>query len=304
MEYFIKIKTRNNKKKLNKKHVFSVIITFIFMFLIILIIILSNKKEVDNKKIDEINDNAFHNDIVVNLGENEEIVKPKHDFSMLNEQELERIDSIYNKNDPKRIFLTFDDGPTEQVTPYILDLLKNENIKATFFVLGNRVDANPELVKREFEEGHFVANHGYTHKYSSIYASAENIVNEYNQTNQSIRNALQNQEYNSLVFRFPGGSVGGPYDSIKKATKQLLRQQGIASLDWNALTGDSEGIKTKEKLLERFYNTVNNKSSVVLLMHDAADKILTYEVLPSIISFCRENGYEFKNLYDVILREN
>ena len=83
-----------------------------------------------------------------------------------------------------------------------------------------------------------------------------------------------------------------------------MREKGIASVDWNALIGDSEGLNTKEKLISRFYETVQNQNSVVLLMHDAADKILTYEVLPEIISYFRENGYEFRSLYDVVLREN
>lgn len=188
------------------------------------------------------------------------------------------------------------------VTPYILDLLKQEDIKATFFILGYRAEISPELVKREYEEGHFVANHGYSHKYSQIYAKVENVIEEYERTNQIIRNALGNQNYNSLVFRFPGGSIGGQYNNLKSEAKQALRDRGIASLDWNALTKDAEGANTKEKLLQNFYETTQNKSSIVLLMHDAADKILTYEVLPEIISWAKENGYEFKNLYDVLER--
>lgn len=188
------------------------------------------------------------------------------------------------------------------VTPYILDLLKQENIKATFFVLGYRAESNPELIRREYEEGHFIANHGYSHKYSQIYAKVENVIEEYERTNQIIRNALGNQNYNSLVFRFPGGSIGGKYNNLKSEAKQALRDRGIASLDWNALTKDAEGANTKEKLLQNFYETTQNKSSIVLLMHDAADKILTYEVLPEIISWAKENEYEFKNLYDVLER--
>ena len=232
----------------------------------------------------------------------QDVVIPNN-FSALTADELQRFDKIYSHSDPKRIFLTFDDGPTTQVTPYILDLLKSENIKATFFVLGNRVDANPALVKREFEEGHYIANHGYTHSYKSIYQSSNSVIDEYNKTNQAIRNAIGKQDYNSLVFRFPGGSVGGTYDSIKKATKQLLRERGIASVDWNALSGDAEGIKTTDGLYNRFVQTASSYTSVVVLMHDAADKILTYETLPRIIEYCRNNGYEFKTMYDLLLRD-
>ena len=79
-----------------------------------------------------------------------------------------------------------------------------------------------------------------------------------------------------------------------------LRQNGIVSLDWNSLSKDAEGAHTKETLLQSVIETVGEKSSVVLLMHDAADKILTYETLPSIIQYLRDNGYSFKNLYDIL----
>ncbi len=301
MDYLIKIE--NRKRKLNKKRITILIVVILIIFFLILYFVIRNnfKKEIATEKN---NETQISNILEENIIEEQNEVIKKYNFEMLNVEEFERFDNIYKTSDPKRIFLTFDDGPTMQVTPYILDLLKNEDIKATFFVLGNRVDANPELVKREYEEGHFIANHGYSHKYSAIYASTDAVIDEYSKTNQSIRDAIGNQEYNSLAFRFPGGSVGGYYDSLKKATKQILREKGIVSIDWNALIGDSEGLKTKEKLLSRFYETMKNQSSVVLLMHDAADKILTYETLPEIISYCRENGYEFKSLYDVILRES
>lgn len=315
----MKYEVRTKKRKLNRRKIFLVFLTFIALIIFIVMMIKKQDKMSENLAIT--NDMAQENAIIVDQSgqegqegqeEQNEIIEQKseenkvnsYDFSGLNTEELERFDKIYSRSDPKRVFLTFDDGPTSQVTPYILDLLRDEGIKATFFVLGSRVDANPDLVKREYEEGHFIANHGYSHSYSKIYQSSDAVLNEYNTTVNSIRNAIGNPNYNSLVFRFPGGSVGGPYDSMKKATKQVLREQGIASVDWNALSGDAEGIKTKEGLYNRFLQTASSYSSVVLLMHDAADKILTYEVLPQIISYCRNNGYEFKTMYDLILREN
>ena len=223
-------------------------------------------------------------------------------FAPLNEEELITFDNIYKHQDNKRVFLTFDDGPSTSVTPYILDLLKQENIKATFFVLGTKVESNPDILRREYDEGHFIANHGYSHKYKDIYSSAQAVLDEYNKTNQAIKNVLGNQNYNSLVFRFPGGSSGGKYSELKKEAKELLRQNGIASLDWNALTNDSAGANTKEKIMDNFYSTVKDKTSVVILMHDASDKILTYECLPEIIKYFKDNGYKFENLYDVIGR--
>ena len=240
------------------------------------------------------------NEVNAEISAREENEKAR--FLPLNEQELEKFSNIYKHQDNKRVFLTFDDGPSTSVTPYILDLLAQQNIKATFFVLGSKVEANPDLVKREYDEGHYIANHGYSHKYSEMYSSTQNVLDEYNKTNDLIKNAIGNENYNSLVFRFPGGSSGGPYNDLKQEAKEVLKQNGIASVDWNALTNDAAGANTKEKIMENFYNTVQNKTSIVILMHDAPDKILTYECLPEIIQYFKDNGYEFKTMYDVIGR--
>ena len=215
-------------------------------------------------------------------------------------EKMQGTKSIYAAQEEKRVFLTFDDGPSKSITPQILDLLGQENIKATFFVLGKNVHRYPEITKRAYEEGHFIANHGYTHSYSTIYASIDAILDEYNRTEDEIRNALENAEYSSHLFRYPGGSTGGKYKQIKKEAKSVLEENEIFYLDWNALTKDAEGAKTSEAQLENLEGTVGEKSSVVLLMHDAADKQVTYETLPAIIAFFRERGYQFKNIYDVM----
>ena len=285
-------------RKLNKLKVALVILVVVLIILIIFTSIrLVQMYNVSKTKYAY---DLWINEVNAQILAREEAEKAR--FASLNEEELERFNSIYKHQDNKRVFLTFDDGPSTSVTPYILDLLKQENIKATFFVLGTKVEANPNLVKREFEEGHYIANHGYSHRYDDIYASTQNVLDEYNKTNELIKKAIGNNNYNSLVFRFPGGSSGGKYHDVKQQAKELLKQNGIASLDWNALTNDAAGANTKEKIMENFYNTIQNKTSIVILMHDAQDKILTYECLPEIISYLRNNGYEFKNLYDVIGR--
>lgn len=211
----------------------------------------------------------------------------------------EQISHIYH-SDTKRVFLTFDDGPSKTVTPLILDLLKQENIKATFFLLGSRVELNPDIVKREYDEGHYIANHGYSHNYTNIYQTPQSVVDEFNATEAAIKNALGNQEYNSYLFRFPGGMPGGKHAQLKAEAAQILEQNGVAHLDWNALTSDAAGAKTCEEMLQNAISTIGEKNSVVILMHDAGDKILTYEMLPNLISYLREKGYEFKNMYDLI----
>ena len=182
-----------------------------------------------------------------------------------------------------------------------MDTLKNENVKATFFVLGSRVEAMPEVTKRIYAEGHYIANHGYSHLYSSIYASPHTVLEEFNQCNEAVKTAIGVPEYHSHLFRFPGGLPGGKYAQIKREAKELLEQNDIVNVDWNALTGDAETTEpTPEFEMERIAQTVANKNSVVILMHDAQAKKVTAQTLPQIISYLRENGYEFKNFYDII----
>lgn len=210
-----------------------------------------------------------------------------------------KVDNIY-KSEEKVAYLTFDDGPSKTVTLPILDILKQENIKATFFILGSRVEFYPEIVKRAYDEGHYIANHGYSHKYEYIYSSPYTVLEEFNKTEQLIKNALGDQEYSSHLFRFPGGSKGGKYDNIKKEAINILRDNNILYLDWNALTGDSEGRKTKEEMMQYLIDTIGQKKSVVILMHDAGDKKNTYEMLPEIIAYLRNQGYSFKNFYNIL----
>ncbi len=103
----------------------------------------------------------------------------------LTQEGKDNISKIYS-SETKRAFLTFDDGPSS-VTPTILDTLKQENIKASFFVLGSRVEALPETVKRIYEEGHYIANHGYSHSYSAIYSSPQAVLDEFNQCNEAVK---------------------------------------------------------------------------------------------------------------------
>lgn len=237
------------------------------------------------------------------LAKQEELRKQQEEreakFPKLTEVGRANMENIYH-SETKRAFLTFDDGPSN-VTPQILDVLKNEDIKATFFMLGSNVVNFPETTKRVWNEGHFIANHGYTHVYSSIYSSTQAVLDEYNMCNDAIRNALGEPEYNSHLFRFPGGLEGGKYADLKQEANQLLSDNDILSIDWNALTGDAETQHpVAEKLMERLKETTEGKNSVVILMHDAQAKKVTADMLPDIIGYLREQGYEFKTFYDII----
>ncbi len=212
---------------------------------------------------------------------------------------VERVSHIYN-SDYKRVFLTFDDGPSKSVTIPILDILKQNNVKATFFVLGSNAERYPEIVKRAYQEGHYIANHSFTHVYSNIYSSPQAVLDEYNRTETAIKNAIGDQTYNSRVFRFPGGTSGGKYADIKAEAVNLLNQNSVAHLDWNALTADAAGLDNVNDMMSYVENTMGNKNSVVILMHDIGTKKSTYELLPQLIQALKEKGYVFENIYDIL----
>ena len=217
----------------------------------------------------------------------------------LTEQGKENLKNIYHTED-KVAYLTFDDGPSNN-THEILDILKQYNIKATFFVLGSQVEIFQETTNRIYNEGHYIANHGYSHKYSSIYQSPEQVLNEYNQCNEVVAKTINVPEYNSHLFRFPGGSVGGKYADLKKQAITLLDQNNILHIDWNSLTGDSEKANpTEEYLMDNLQKTTEGKNNLVVLMHDAQAKHITVETLPKVIEYLQQQGYTFKNFYEII----
>lgn len=168
-------------------------------------------------------------------------------------------------------------------------------------MLGNQVQYFPETTNRIYKEGHYIANHGYSHQYSNIYQSPEQVLNEFYQCNKIVADTINVPEYNSHLFRFPGGSVGGKYSEIKAQAISLLEQNDILHVDWNSLTGDSEKVNpTEEYLMDNLKKTTNEKNSVVILMHDAQAKTITVETLPKVIEYLQQQGYEFENFYNII----
>ena len=292
--------------KLNKK---KVIIVSIIAILVVTFCVIGGIKVAKQHKISTIS-NSVHNEIekknnniLDNKNNIKDNIKSKH-IAKVNLNPVytdigkDLMNNIYHSQE-KTVYLTFDDGPSKSVTPLILDLLKQENIKATFFVLGTRAKSNPEVLKREYLEGHYIANHGYSHIYGDIYSSPQAVLDEYNKTRDIVKEIL-GTDYDGHLFRFPGGSTGGKYKDIKAEAKTLLSDNNVAYIDWNSLSSDAAGAKTKEAIIQNTIDTVGNKNSVVILMHDAGDKILTYEALPEIIKYLKEQGYSFKNFYSVI----
>lgn len=297
-EYDIKEFRPKNSRKIIIFDILILIISLsLFMYYGVINVKYTNANTVSNINNEEKNQNTQD---VLNTDTQEEV---NINYPLTSEQ-IEKINKIYNGEEGKKVaYLTFDDGPSNSVTPFILDYLKQEKIHATFFLLGNRVERYPEIVKRQLQEGHLIANHGYSHKYSSIYSSIDSVWQEYEQTEKAIQNALENPNYHTNLFRFPGGSIGGYYHDLKQQAVEMLESKGVAHINWNALTNDSVGTPTKEEMLNKLKETVNGKNTVVILMHDAGDKILTYEILPEIVQYLRENGYIFETFESILKQE-
>ncbi len=203
----------------------------------------------------------------------------------------------------KVCYLTFDDGPTQAVTPSILDTLKQYDVKATFFMMGKMVEADMALAKRVYDEGHLLANHSYSHDYQTLYASGESFMGEIQKTEGLIEQATGQKPFK--LMRFPGGSYNaGDHAAEKQKYKELLRQNDYYYADWNALNGDAEGgRRTAAQLLAKIQATAT-QDRIVVLMHDAAAKKSTAEALPSVIEYLKSQGYTFRRLDEVEYYEN
>lgn len=260
--------------------------------------ILSKINNTDDSRLaseKENNSQNEKNNIALTQTEEEKVEKRLLPQAISNPQQ--KVDAIYDSN-KKIAFLTFDDGPSE-VTKELLDVLEEENVKVTFFVLGRYVQNNPEIVKKAYDAGHYIANHGYTHNYASIYKSTLDLYKDYLKGEQAIKEVLGN-EYNSYLFRFPGGSVGGKYHQVKQNAAKYLNEKGIAHIDWNALTSDSAGAKTVESEIQEFEKTRKPLGKpLVILQHDMGTKNLTPEVTKKVIQTLKAEGYKFHNFYDI-----
>ncbi len=187
----------------------------------------------------------------------------------------------------KCIYLTFDDGPSDRVTPLILDVLKEENVKATFFIVGKHAERRKYIIKREFNEGHRIGVHSYSHVYNSIYSSPEALLADIDKCNDIIEEITGKR---SELYRFPGGSF-----SVKADLIATILQHGMRYVDWNASTCDAEIVHpTAQALYKAAINTPANRERIILLSHDTTDKIVTAQALRSIISYYKNAGYVFK----------
>ena len=182
----------------------------------------------------------------------------------------------------------------------ILDMLESYGVKATFFVIGKYVDRHPEIVKREYEEGHYIANHGYDHNNSVLYKSNESFRNEVEKTDAAIGKAIGIDNYCSHIFRFPNGFMSPSNKARKKEVLKVLEEMQYTYVDWNCLNNDSVKKYSKQELLNNLKKTSRNKGSLVVLMHDTKDVSDSSTILRESIEYLKSEGYEFKNFYNLL----
>lgn len=188
----------------------------------------------------------------------------------------------------KRAYLTFDDGPSDQ-TGEILDILKEYDVKATFFVIGRNERYYP-MYKRIVEEGHTLAIHSYSHEYSTIYASYDNFVNDVEELRKLLYDVTG---VDCRYYRFPGGSSNRVTQVPVNDLIDYLDSAGLTYFDWNALNNDAViAGQTPDQLVKNILKDALNYDDTIILMHDLDCCHETVESLPSLIEQLEEHGYE------------
>ena len=190
------------------------------------------------------------------------------------------------------IYLTFDDGPNNGTTDVILDILKEEGIKATFFVTCSGPDY---LIKRIYDEGHTLALHTCTHNYSNVYSSVDNYFNDLNNVSNRVKNITG---YDAKIIRFPGGSsntVSRNYSyGIMTTLTGMVLDRGYRYYDWNVDSKDAGGANTSTQVYSNVMNSISHGRGNVVLMHDI--KPQTRDALRSIIKDAKSNGFTFDKI--------
>jgi len=181
----------------------------------------------------------------------------------------------------RKVYLTFDDGPSEE-TDTILDILEQYHVKATFFVVGKTESRYDTVYRRIVAEGHTLGMHSYSHDYAVLYASEDSFTQDLDKLQGFL---YDKTGVNSRFYRFPGGSSNTVSKVDMKDLTDVLSSRGIRYFDWNVSAGDSaSGVVSSSMIVKNVMSGIAEfKECAVVLLHDADDKKATVEVLPEII---------------------
>ncbi len=192
----------------------------------------------------------------------------------------------------KYVYLTFDDGPSFQ-TNYILDILNEHNVTATFFVIGRDDEESKEIYKAIVDNGNSIGLHSYSHDYAYVYESEANFLADLTKISDLVYEATG---VRSNLYRFPGGSSNSIVDDISMF-KDCLAENGYTYFDWNSSSKDAATIMpTAEEIVNTVIAEVEGKDEVVVLMHDSERKESTVEALPILIEKLKAMGYTIKGI--------
>ena len=182
------------------------------------------------------------------------------------------------------VYLTFDDGPKKD-TPELLDALETLDVPATFFLVGLGVRAFPDYARQIVQAGHAVGCHTMGHAAGAIKKDEDFVLRDIGRFNRMMSEEIE-PGFSTDLFRFPGGS-----SSYKARIKAKVRDAGYAWFDWNTMTGDAQySFSSDREMLEYTLGQAHGKDVVILLMHEG--KTRTRRILPELVAYFRENGYE------------
>ncbi len=200
---------------------------------------------------------------------------------------VDNSDNLAEVGDIPKVYLTFDDGPSEN-TEQILDILDDYNVKATFFVCGKDTELYGDAYKRIVDDGHTIGMHSYSHNYSQIYGSEQGFIDDYNQIHDLI---LDTTGVDTKYYRFPGGSSNKVSTIGMSTFINYLNNQGVVYYDWNVASGDAMSQAfTADELVDKVMTDVVKYKTSVVLLHDASNKDATVECLPKLIESLQESG--------------
>ena len=189
----------------------------------------------------------------------------------------------------KKVYLTFDYGPGSQ-TGKILDILKKNHVKATFFVTGKEDTSSKKIYQRIVKEGDTLAMHSYSHIQDVIYDSKEAFEKDLKQINRCLYEATG---VHTKFYRFPGGSSTQNTSLPIQNFIDVLKKNHYLYLDWNVISPDINNANaTKEQVVTGVMQGVDAYDTAVVLMYDVADKPMTVKALPSIIKQIKAKNYE------------
>lgn len=193
---------------------------------------------------------------------------------------------------PGVIYLTFDDGPSTKNTARLLDILKEENVKATFF-LTDKTNTD-YLIKRMYDEGHTIGLHTASHNYKYIYSSTTNFIKDIEKIQEKVARITGEK---SSIIRFPGGSsntVSSFNPGIMCTLSNMVIEKGYHYFDWNVSSGDAGSKRSKKNTYRNVTNNLSKNRANVVLMHDIYDS--TVDAVKDIIKYGKDNGYTFEKI--------